>query len=56
MDCFLYDRDLRYERVKCVTFTIEKGQNRCHHIEPSQLICSNNQMTGFYKIASLALS
>ena len=53
MDYFLYDRDLRHERVKCVNFTIEKGQNR-HHIEPTQLICSD--LTGFYKIASLALS
>ena len=28
----------------------------CHHIETSQLICSANQLTGFYMMATLALN
>ena len=28
----------------------------CHHIETSQLICSANQLTGFYMIAILAFN
>ena len=28
----------------------------CHHIETSQLICSANQMTGFYMMATLAFN
>ena len=28
----------------------------CHHIETSQLICSVNQLTGFYMIATLAFN
>ena len=31
-----------------------KGQS-CQHIGTSQLICSANQLTGFYTIATLAL-
>ena len=28
----------------------------CHQIEPSQLICTANQLTGFYMIASLVFN
>ena len=28
----------------------------CHHIETSQLICSANQLTGFYLMAFLAFN
>ena len=28
----------------------------CHHIENSQLICSENQLTGFYMITTLAFN
>ena len=28
----------------------------CHHIEPSQLICSASQLTGFYMMATLAFN
>ena len=28
----------------------------CHHIEPSQLICRVNQLTGFYMMATLAFN
>ena len=32
-----------------------KRQN-CHHIETSQLICSGNQLTGFYMMVTLAFN
>ena len=32
-----------------------KGQS-FHHIEPSQLICSANQLNGFYMMATLAFN
>ena len=32
-----------------------KGQS-LHHIETSELICSGNQLTGFYMMATLALN
>ena len=28
----------------------------CHHIETSQMICSENQLTGFYMMATLAFN
>ena len=28
----------------------------CHHIETSQLTCTENQLTGFYMIATYALN
>ena len=28
----------------------------CHHIDPSQLSCSANQLIGFYMIATLAFN
>ena len=28
----------------------------CHHIETSRLICSANQLTGFYMMATLAFN
>ena len=31
-------------------------RKNCHHIETSQLICSPNQLTGFYMIATMAFN
>ena len=48
VDWFLYDRDLRHERVERQSY---------HHIEAIQLICKANQVVAaFYMMATLAFN
>ena len=38
-----------------IKYKLIKRQN-CHHIQISQLICSANQLTGFYMMTTLAFN
>ena len=45
-----------FSHFKCLNLSglyLIKRQS-CHHIETNQLICSANQLTGFYMMATLA--
>ena len=39
---------------RCTTFNYKFVEYvSCHHLEATQLICSTNQLTGFYMMATL---
>ena len=57
IDSHLKGRNLRKLNTEYFFFRSEliKGQS-CYHIETSQLICSTNQLTGSFMMATLAFN
>ena len=57
LSCYLKGRNLRKLNTEYFFFRSEliKGQS-CYHIETSPLICSTNQLTGFYMMVTLAFN